>query len=247
MSVLDHFLVAVVGYVLAAVLQTAGIQLSHGETRPRRRTGVGLRIAAGVVTTVVTTSWLLPASLSGGVIGGVFMFVFLFMFVPFVVIYVGQLLGRMRQRRGAAPIWPAVLIGAFALVCLVPGTKVAADGLMHLTGLAQPVELHVTKVVDRNVRPGKRAFLDDVSGDYVLDGRGEHVQDSVWLSWHQLPKEGATIPVTISRLWPSMMIEDDAAAWWLAGLGGFGIAAGGVLMAWAVREKTAEQEETAGP
>jgi len=249
MSVLDHFLVAVIGYVLAIVLLSAGIRLARAETLPRRRIGVALRVAAGVVTTVVTTSWLLPASLSGGLVGGIFMFVFLFVFVPFVVIYTGQVLGRMRRRRGQGPIWTAVLVGAFAVVCLVPGAKVAADGLIHLTGLAQPVELHVTDV-DRFIRTGNHVHFTSVDGDYVLDGKSVHVDDSIWLSVHPQPAEGATIAVTISRLWPTIMIEDDSAAWWLVGAGGFGIVVGGVLMAFAMREKRAsdtEDRQTAGP
>lgn len=236
MSVLSHVLVAVGGYVLAVVLQAAGRRLSRRETRLQRRAGIGLRIAAGVVTTITTTSWLLPAALSGGVVGGVFLFVFLFVFVPFVVIYVGQLLGRLRARRCGEPIWPAVLFGAFALVCLVPGVKAVADALMHLTGLAQRVDLTVTSVFDRG---WPRRGLDGVEGTYVLDGVTHHLDWSTWLSLSPLPHTGDTIPVTISRLWPTVMVENDSAAWGLVVPGAAGVLAGAFLMAMAIREKKA--------
>ncbi|GHF87597.1 hypothetical protein GCM10017566_71790 [Amycolatopsis bartoniae] len=197
---------------------------------------MGPRIAAGVVATVTTTSWLLPAALSGGVVGGVFFFVFLFVFVPFVVIFVAQRLGEPRRRRGKnGPLWPAVLLGAFGLVCLLPGAVFAAEGLMHLTGLAQPVELRITDV--NHGRHGRKGSVDNVDGDYVLGGTTHHLDGSMWLSWAPLPEVGDSVPVTISRLWPTVMIEDDSAAWVITGGGAFGLVAGGVLMAFALREK----------
>ncbi|GAA5153429.1 MULTISPECIES: hypothetical protein [Amycolatopsis] len=244
MSVLEHFVVAVCGYVLAAVLQAAGMRLYRTGSRGRRRFGVALRISAGLVSTVTTTSWLLPAALSGGLAGGVFMFVFLFVFLPFVVCFVGLRLGKLRERRGKTePVWHVVLIGAFALACLLPGTVATADGLMHLTGLAQPVELKVTEVIDRDARPGdRRGFTDTIDGDYVLDGKVEHLEDSAWMSLTPLPKEGDTIRVTLSRLWPTVMIETTSAAWVIVGFGAFGLAAGGALMAFALRERKRSEE-----
>ncbi|HVW44737.1 MAG TPA: hypothetical protein VHC18_25660 [Amycolatopsis sp.] len=240
------FLVAVCGYVLAVILLVAGQRLSRGDRRLRRRTGVGLRIASGVVTTVTTTSWLLPAALSGGVVGGVFMFVFLFVFVPFVVIYVTRLLGRLRKRRGGEPIWPAVLIGAFALVFLLPSAKVVADGLIHLTGLAQPAELTVMGVF--RAHSLTRGGLEGIKGTYVLDGVTHQVSWSAWTSPSPLPHTGEVIPVTISRLWPTMVIESDFAAWMVVAFGSVGVLAGSLLMAMALREKKrATAETTTGP
>ena len=234
MTFLDHFLVAVAGYVLAVVLLIAGQRLSRGDTRLKRRVGVGLRIASGVVTTITTTSWLLPAALSGGALGGVFMFVFLFVFVPFVIIYVTQLLGRLRKRRNGEPIWPAVLVGAVGLVCLLPGAKVVADGLVHLAELAQPAVLTVTGIRDPE---WPRRGLHGIKGTYVLDGDTHQVDWSAWMSVSPLPHTGDTVPVTISRLWPTTVIESDFAAWMLVGFGGLGVLAGGLLLAMALREK----------
>lgn len=235
MNVLDHVLVAVAGYVLAVVLLVAGQRLSRGAGLPGRRTGVGLRIASGVVTTITTTSWLLPAALSRGVVGGVFLFVLLFVFVPFVVVYVARLLGRLRKRRGGEPIWPAVLVGAFGLGCLLPGVKVLADGLVQLAGLAQPAQFTVTGILGRGSKPW--GGISGIKGTYVLDGVTHQVGSTAWMSLGPRPRTGDTIPVTISRLWPTTVIESDSAAWVLVAFGGFGILAGSLLMAFAIRQK----------
>lgn len=203
MSALEQLVVAVCGYLPALILQLTGRWLHRMETRAWRRAGVGLRIAAGVLTAVTTTSRLL------------------------------------RERRGKTePVWSVLLIGAFAVACLLPGAVSTADGLMRLTGLARPARLHVTAVTDRHPSPGRRHGVSDrIDGEYVLGGAAHRIENSARLSFSPLPKAGDTIPGTISRLWPAMMLESGSTAGVVTGFGATGLLAGAVLMTFTVREK----------
>lgn len=219
----------VLGYAATGILTYFGVKLGartksrlgDGErsdaapgVRQQLRAATTLTALAWVVGLATTVTWLVFAV---GVNGLVMIFTLLVL-LPFAGIYLGMLAGRLRKRRAGGEveaIWPRMLLGGGALCFLVVAANSLMNGLMYFVGLAYEVDLNVT----HSYQGSSLASRTTVSGNYLLHGETQVLDDAQWLAFEPLPDPGDTIHVAIAPLWPNPLLANATNAGMLLTLG----------------------------
>ena len=172
-----------------------------------------LRVVASVVMAANTLFWLwVGAGPSGMVI-----ILMVLVVVPFVLVVTTRLLGARRRARAAPgtelkPIWPRFIALAWAVPLGVYWLYLTLNPLLHLVGLSDTVDFHVTGVWESPSPSTGTSDSSFVTGTYVLDGQEHTIERTYWMTFGGLPHHNDTIRAGIAPLWPHTVFESTQAA-----------------------------------
>jgi hypothetical protein len=142
--------------------------------------------------------------------------------VPFVLVVTTRLLGARRRARAAPgtvlkPVWPQFIALAWAVPLGVYWLYLTLNPLLHLVGLSDTVDFHVSGVWENPANSDTSSSF--ITGTYVLDGQEHLVERTYWMTFGDLPHHSDTIRVGIAPLWPHTVFESAQAAWAFLALG----------------------------
>lgn len=145
---------------------------------------------------------------------GMVIILIVFVVLPFALVVVTRVLGERRRARAAPgatlePVWPRFVALAWAVPLGVYWLYLTLNPILHLVGLSDPVDLHVTSSFEGTT--GDHGQWASITGTYDLDGE-RHLVDSWWITFGGLPTRGDTIRVGIAPLWPHTVFESGQAA-----------------------------------